>query len=159
MTIVRKYRSDDKQRLHSLAMQNYATLMPEGRSDESAAVGAAVYFEHILQMQESGKGFVFVAEDNGSLQGFVCLLAPVNPVEGGSNEAPYGFMSDLFVVPERRRRGIATMLNSRVEKQMQALGIAQLALRVTANNAVAREFYRRASYSEQFVVMSKKISR
>jgi len=159
VVIVREYRVEDKPLLHSLAIQNYASLMPEGPSVETTADGAEVYFEHILQMQGSGKGFVFVAEKNDDLLGFVCLLAPVNPVEGGSDEAPYGFMSDLYVVPEDRKQGIATLLNAQVEKQMLALGITQLALRVAANNTTAREFYRRTSYSEQFVVMSKKISR
>ena len=157
MTIVREYRVEDKQRLHMLAMQNYATLMPESQSEESPDDGSETYFQHILQMQLGGKGFIYVAEENDSLLGFVCLLAPVNPVEGGSNEAPYGFMSDLFVVPERRRQGIATMLNAQVEKQMRALGIAQLALRVAASNVTARDFYRREDYCEQFVVMSKQI--
>jgi ribosomal protein S18 acetylase RimI-like enzyme len=157
VTIVREYRAEDKQRLRMLAMQNYATLVSESQSAESPADGSEIYFEHILQMQLDGKGFIYVAEENGSLSGFVCLLAPVNPVEGGSNEAPYGFMSDLFVVPERRRQGIATLLNAQVEKQMRALGITQLALRVAANNVTARDFYRREDYCEQFVVMSKQI--
>jgi len=157
VTIVREYRVEDKQRLRMLAMQNYATLMPESQSVESPADGSESYFEHILQMQLGGKGFIYVAEENDSLSGFVCLLAPVNPVEGGSNEAPYGFMSDLFVVPERRRQGIATLLNAQVEKQMRSLGITQLALRVAASNVTARDFYRREDYCEQFVVMSKQI--
>jgi GNAT superfamily N-acetyltransferase len=159
VTIIREYRVEDKQCLHSLAMQNHATLTSEGQAVESSTDDAEVYFEHILQIQGGGKGFVFVAEENDSLLGFVCLLAPVNPVEGGSDEASYGFMSDLFVVPDRRKQGIATLLNAQVEKQMRVLGITQLALRVAAKNAAAREFYRREDYSERFIVMSKQIRR
>lgn len=157
MTIVREYRPEDKQALRALAMQNYAALLPAGQSFDAEAREVRAYFEHILNIQDSGKGFVFVAEDNDSLLGFVCLLAPVNPVESGSDEAAYGFMSDLFVVPKRRRQGIATLLNAQVEKQMRTMGLDQLALRVVAGNAEAREFYHRENYNEQFVVLSKSI--
>lgn len=158
MTTVRPYEPRDDQKLRDIAIQNYTEQFQDVRSTDSGDPALQAYLAHIIQIQESGKGVILIAERENRLVGFVCLLGPdVTAAENGS-ESAYAFMSDLFVIPECRNQGVGSLLTQRLEDQARVMGATNIALRVTAENEGSRHFYIKEQYQEEFVVMSKGLS-
>jgi GNAT superfamily N-acetyltransferase len=157
MPQIRQYQNSDRDQMFELAQENYAALTPASKPVD--VTQARTYFEHIINIPNSGSGQLLVAEDGGQLLGFVCLLGPLAATEHEEDGEPYAFMSDLFVRESHRCQGIGGSLVSRVEDLACDMGIGKLALRVAADDPIARRFYSRHHYDEKFVVMSKDIRR
>lgn len=149
MTTVRKYEPRDEKKLRIVAIQNYAEQRQEARSIDPEDPAVLAYLQHIIQIQESGKGVILVAEQKKRLVGFICLLEPDNST---------AFMSDLFVIPEYRNKGVGSLLTQMIEEQARAMGADYVALRVAADSTGSRGFYAKNQYQEKFVVMSKALS-
>ncbi len=158
MTIVRKYESRDEQQLRVVAIQNYVEQLREDRSADAEDPAVHAYLEHIVQMQESGKGVILIAEQEKKVIGFVCLSGPASTTADKGNEGAFAFMSDLFVVPEHRNEGVGSLLVQKIEERARAMGADNVALRVAVDNAGSRHFYMKNQYQEKFVVMSKGLS-
>jgi GNAT superfamily N-acetyltransferase len=157
MLQIRQYQSSDRDQLFELAQENFAALTSTAKPLDAAQV--RTYFDHIINIPNSGSGQLLVAEDGGQLFGFVCLLGPLAANEQEEDSEPYAFMSDLFVHKSRRRQGIGGALVSRAEELARDMGIGKLALRVAADEPIARRFYKRHHYEEKFVVLSKDVRR
>lgn len=155
MTNVRCYESGEAQQLRDLAAVSYAEQYGIAGTADSNDPEQQAYVSHILQIQESGKGSVLVAVQDGSLIGFVCLLKPETTAAENGSEDAYAYMSDLYVVPEHRKKGAGSLLVREGEARACEMGATRIALRVAADNEVARRFYGKAEYQEKFVVMSK----
>ena len=105
--------------------------------------------EHVMDSQENA---VFVAEDaEGRVLGYA--------VAGGATTmltpAPFGFLYDLWVAPEARRRGVARRLAEHVAAWCRARGFRRMKLEVGAGNATARALYASLGFSEERVFMGK----
>ncbi len=87
----------------------------------------------ILAPDGLAEGRTYVAEEDGSVVGFATWAETDGTLE----------LEDLFVDPDRRRRGIATALVSRIVEVLRARGVP--CLEVTANPH-AQEFYRAAGF-------------
>ena len=87
----------------------------------------------ILGPEGLADGRTYVAEEDGSVVGFATWAQADGTIE----------LEDLFVDPDRRRRGIATALVSHVVDVLRARGVR--CLEVTANPH-AEEFYRAAGF-------------
>jgi ribosomal protein S18 acetylase RimI-like enzyme len=59
-----------------------------------------------------------------------------------------GSMARLAVDPQYRRRGIAAMLVTQVEKELRALGAVRIAANVLAKNAGGRAFWSSSGYDQ-----------
>jgi ribosomal protein S18 acetylase RimI-like enzyme len=154
---IRQYQEGDRDQLYELVRNNFSEFISVGGRADTAHERA--YFEHIVNIQNSGKGRVLVAADKARLLGFVCLLGPIVPTEQDDDSEPYAFMSDLYVHQSARCRGVGSSLVVGAEHLAGGMGIGKLALRVAANNDTARRFYDRHHYQEKFVVLSKEIRR
>ena len=89
---------------------------------------------------------LLVAEAEGELVGAV--MAGFDGVRG--------WIYHLAVLPEFRRRGIATALVREAEEGLAGLGCPKINLQVRAENADVVEFYRAAGYEvEERVSMGK----
>jgi ribosomal protein S18 acetylase RimI-like enzyme len=110
-------------------------------------------FEPIDQDKELGQieqilasEVAFVAEDeNGTPVGFALAKR---------HSSGFGTLTDLFVVPEVRRAGIATQLVREVVAALRELGLAHIDLDVQAANAVARSVYTRWGLRDEVIVMT-----
>jgi ribosomal protein S18 acetylase RimI-like enzyme len=158
MTTVRPYESADERQFRGIALQNYAEQLPDGRSPGPDDPAARAYLEHIMQIHESGKGVILIAERRVGLIGFVCLLWPDGTAVDNRGEGAYAFMSDLFIVPQYRNEGVGSLLTQALERQAREMGASHVALRVAADNTGSRRFYKETGYQEKFVVMSKGFS-
>jgi ribosomal-protein-alanine N-acetyltransferase len=89
---------------------------------------------------ETKKARVVVAEEGDTMVGFVILHIEED------EEGRTGYIVTLDVAPEQRRRGIAGVLMSEVERQARMDGCAVLVLHVFTGNEAAIRFYTSARY-------------
>lgn len=158
MTTVRLYEPQDEQPLRDIASLNYTEQFQDIRPTGQGEPALQEYLAHTIQTQESGLGIILLAEQKDRLIGFVCLLRPDNNAVENAAESAYAFMSDLFVIPEYRHQGVGSQLTRKLEEQARVMGATRIALRVTAENVGAHQFYKNEQYQEKFVVMSKELS-
>jgi GNAT superfamily N-acetyltransferase len=88
-----------------------------------------------LEPEGLAEGRTYVAEEEGALVGFATWIQAGDIFE----------LEDLFVTPERMRRGIATALVTRIAQVLRARGVERL--EVTANPHALR-FYRAAGFTD-----------
>jgi len=90
-----------------------------------------------------GQSVVWIAEDHdGAAIGFVQLF----PTFSSILVAPMYVLSDLFVTPAARRRGVgARLLNAAVETA-RAAGAARLELETGVNNVEAQRLYEKLGW-------------
>ncbi len=100
-------------------------------------------------------GGVLVARLDGELAGFATFA-----VEDGSFalDASRGVLSNLYVRPERRRRGVGTALLEAVETRLAERGVDVLRLEAMAENEAARRFYRANGYEPHRVTMERPLT-
>jgi GNAT superfamily N-acetyltransferase len=89
-------------------------------------------------------GLAFVAEDDGMPVGFALAR------HTGSR---LGRLTDLYVVPDARRGGVAAALVHAVVEALAVQGVEHLDLEVQAANAGARAVYHRWGFGEDIVVL------
>ena len=84
------------------------------------------------------ESIVLVAEnDGGAAVGFVQLY----PTFSSILAAPMSVLSDLFVVPEVRRRGVGTLLLQSAMETARAAGVDRLELTTAIANVSAQRLY------------------
>jgi ribosomal protein S18 acetylase RimI-like enzyme len=82
---------------------------------------------------------VLLAENDGE---------PVGYVFGELDLQGYAHVNIVYVVPERRRQGVATALLTAFGERARAQGIEHLTLDVATRNEVGREAWRRLGFTE-----------
>ncbi len=85
-------------------------------------------------------------------------LCSVRVVPFLSEDRPYAEVTELFVRPEQRRRGIARALMARAEAVALLKGATDVFLMTGFKNATAQAFYRATGYGDYALAMRKKLS-
>jgi len=104
-------------------------------------------------------GAVFVAkEDNRSIKGFII----VSVSKFDSKYLPefgsmIGKITDVYVVPESRREGLAMTLYSKAEEWLIDSGVSFIELDVLKQNTLAECFWGRCGFESLSTLMYKKI--
>jgi ribosomal protein S18 acetylase RimI-like enzyme len=94
---------------------------------------------------------VFLAEVKGEAVGFASLrLVPFL-----SGDAPRAELTELYVDPAYRRRGIGRELVQQVEALAMEHGAAELVLLTGLQNQEAQAFYRKLGYREAALAMDR----
>lgn len=91
---------------------------------------------------------VFVAEEEGQLIGVI--VASIRVQNAFFETRRYGYVSDLMVVSEMRRRGLGRLLWERAALWFRSLGIEVVRLHVATRSPEARAFWRAAG-AEDFL--------
>src|SRR5262249_52505105 len=121
--------------------RQFEPLMP--RPEEAADP----YLADMLEQCAASDGRVFVAEQDGVIAGFVCLMAKVGPDYDDSLE-PYAYISDLVVRVAYRGQGIGRRLMAAAEAAARAAGTKRLKVGVLRANTRAFDFYRTGGFRE-----------
>jgi ribosomal protein S18 acetylase RimI-like enzyme len=87
-------------------------------------------------------GIAFVADRDGGVAGFAL---------GRRTGTRLGYLSDVYVVPEARREGIASALVDAVVAELASRGAEFVDLEVQAGNVDARAVYKRWGFHETLV--------
>jgi GNAT superfamily N-acetyltransferase len=94
---------------------------------------------------------VYVAELDGAVCGFVSLrLTPYL-----DQDAPYAEITEVYVAPEARRKGVAQALMTFAESQAARFGATSVHLVTGADNLDAQAFYKAAGYENLYVGFEK----
>lgn len=117
---------------------------------------ADAYLADMLKRCTASRGRVFVAEQNGAIAGFVCLMAKVEADLDESLE-PYSYVSDLLVRAAYRGRGIGRQLMAAAEAAAREAQTARLKVGVLAANKGAYEFYRTGGFREYAIQLVKNL--
>ncbi|WP_132060364.1 GNAT family N-acetyltransferase [Halorussus amylolyticus] len=96
---------------------------------------------------------LLVARGDESIAGFVTF-----GLESGAYEqdTTRGLVQNIYVVPDRRGKGIGSALLAAAEESLTDAGAEVVALDVMADNADARRFYRRHDYRPHRTEMEKR---
>ena len=96
-----------------------------------------------------------LAELDGQLVGFAC----VRVVPCVLYAEPYAELTELYVEPAYRRRGVGRALIARAEALVRERGAADLIIMTGVGNAVAQALYRSAGYETYAVALNRKLTR
>lgn len=93
----------------------------------------------------------YIVEVDGTMAGFACLRL-VPHLQG---DAPYAELTDLYVDPPFRRRGVARALMTEVEAVAQAAGADEIVVITGFENDVAQDAYHAQGYARWAQAMRK----
>lgn len=115
------------------------------------------YLENLQQQCLQYSGQILVAEINGILSGYVCVLcsAPAaDPADGVSIEAR---VVDLIVAPKARGLGIGRLLLNEAERRAIEAGAKWLRVAVFAWNKAALSMYESMGYSAHEITLERQL--
>jgi [ribosomal protein S18]-alanine N-acetyltransferase len=92
---------------------------------------------YVAELKNEGVSFFYLARDKGrQIVGFCSFWRVLDELH----------INNLAVVPELRRRGVATALLRRVMEEAARFGIRRTMLEVRRSNTAARELYERFGF-------------
>lgn len=107
-----------------------------------------VHVDHVVELGEIREivdaGLAFLAEDAGRPLG-IALARRTGPA--------LGRLTDLYVVPDARRSGVAAELVRALVEALATDGVQHLDLEVVSTNAVARSVYQRWGFVEDAITL------
>ena len=116
------------------------TLMKNFRSDE-AMLGEALG----LFVDRPDYGFVWLAYEDDIPVACVSVAFAISTEMGGLSAQ----LNDLFVMPDRRRRGIGSALLATLHGRLDQLGVARIDAAVPEDHGL-RGFFRARDYRDRF---------
>jgi len=114
------------------------------------------YWESIRARCAEANGRVFVAEQDGTVVGFVAVLAAQRFTELDDPPGTYAFVTDVVIQASHRGRGIGRQLLQHAEAFARGAGATELRIGVLAENTVARRLYRSAGFVPHLEVFVKR---
>ena len=93
-------------------------------------------------------GLAFVAEENETIEGFALARR---------KRGTHGVLTDLYVRPEARRKGVATALTTAVAGALAEMGATHVTLSVDVGNAPARAAYASWGFREEHLTLVSEI--
>lgn len=108
---------------------------------EEGALAADVVRRALLE----GSEIVIVAQEEGEIAGFACGQVCAS----FCYPRPFGELTELYVDPAHRRKGIATELVGAAEEEMRKRGADCVRLLTGSGNRAARALYERCGYAPE----------
>ena len=118
---------------------------------------ADAYCEQMLSHCREAVGRVFVAEQNGTVVGFVAVVAREPFTSLDDPPGTYALVTDLAVLSNNRNRGIGRRLLEQAENFARAEGAAELRIGVLTQNTAARQLYLDAAFVPHLEILAKRL--
>lgn len=127
-----------------------------GRWDaKDAAKLAEKEFQHVLPKGLTTKDhYFFTIRDETKRKKIGSIWFQANK---DRPEHPYGYLWDLLVYEEYRRRGFASEAMDELEKESRRMGLEKIRLNVFSHNLPAISLYEKLGYTPTNFFMSKKL--
>jgi len=132
--------------------QNYHRGIEPSWPDGDAIVGD--YMAYLDAECAVHNGCIIMALGGEEALGFVCVVAATRG-ESPDDPTPFAWIHDLYVKPEHRRRGVASMLMAEAERFAHGEGAKWLRLGVLDRNEQARRFYVRHGFRDYTHILTK----
>jgi ribosomal protein S18 acetylase RimI-like enzyme len=116
---------------------------------------ASEYLRYLRDECTAYDGGIFVAEDTGSLAGFLCVVS--NRLGAPDHPDRHAFVQDVFVAREYRRRGIARRLMDAAEAFAAERRVGEIRLAVLERNIGARGLYEALGFRGYARVLTKRM--
>jgi ribosomal protein S18 acetylase RimI-like enzyme len=135
---IRRAEAADLETLHEL----YRAFFDEQTPPEYYGVELERELAEVDEIRESG--MAFVAEEEGSIVGFALARR---------RDGTRGLLSDIYVRPEARRKGVATALAVAATDALKVTGATHVTLSVDPANAAARAAYAAWGFRDQALTL------
>jgi ribosomal protein S18 acetylase RimI-like enzyme len=132
--------------------QNFHRHIEPSWPDGDAIVGA--YVTHLETECAAHNGCIIMAQCGTLAVGFVCVVATTRG-ESPDDPTPFAWIHDIYVKPQHRGTGVASMLMAEAERFARGAGAQLLRLGVLDGNERARRFYARQGFREYTHVLTK----
>ena len=150
---IRQATPDDYEQLKELKLKAKASERRYNKSLKPMRQSRETYLAYLESDLESKDRAIFIAIERGEPVGIITgRIYRTLPVKVHRR---YGHMSNLFVQPPHRKKGIGTALFSEVLKWFRDNGIKDVRLGVYAKNASARDLFRKFKFREYVIEMKK----
>lgn len=107
-------------------------------------------------LHKEDKNQILVAELDGKLIGYTISRKQVDfPLE---TTYKWAVITDLFIHPEHRRKGIATELLQRNIQYLKSSGVTHVRINVLQNNKVAISLYHKFGFEDHTLTLQKRTS-
>lgn len=107
----------------------------------------------LMSLFSEGDGYYLVYAENNVIKGWLGLTSTFNFYDGER----VGMISEVYVIPEYRRKGIAKQLCIEGIKNLKEQGLHKVQLNVFAGNG-AKQLYQQLGFQEVSVLMEKKMN-
>lgn len=154
--VIREYTEDDVSAVKQciVELQNFHGLIDPHRL-ESMSI-ANEYLEKLLKKCSKEQGKILVVEINQTVVGMIAVM-----IEEEMNMyrrlKRHAIITDLFILPEYRGRGISKDLLKAAEKYAAHKGLKVIEASVLLNNGKALRSYTRNGFEEMEIILRKKI--
>lgn len=151
--LVRPYHPGDVPFMMQGAASNAWDLVPGPERTPDAWMRAAGFsYGNLMTMLRQPGGTALVLEDAGRPVAFILLSIGPDSYTG----QVYGYLGDIFVAPEHRRRGLSLLLHQEAERYFRQQGVRQGKLWIGAENQAALESAKKAGFEPEGYVLRKR---
>jgi ribosomal protein S18 acetylase RimI-like enzyme len=140
--VIRRATQDDREALHEL----YRAFFTESPNYEWYGVSIEQELSEVDEIL--GNGLAFIADEDGAAVGFALARR---------KEGTHGELTDLYVRPDARLRGVATALMNAAADALRETGATHVTLSVDVTNSAARAVYAAWGFQQQFFVLGSNI--
>jgi ribosomal protein S18 acetylase RimI-like enzyme len=158
--IIRPYRESDRAAVVAaeIELQEYERTLTDTRLPGAAVMDT--YFDRLQQQVAAQSGAILVAEEDGRFLGVVaCVVVQDDVVQETPDSNVHGYITDIYVVPERRSSGLAQALLRAAEAHLATTGISRMRINFLAANAMARRAYEKYGFEPYEVMYEKRLAR
>lgn len=157
--VIRAYRETDRAAVIAaeIDLQEYERTLHDTRLPGAAVMEA--YFDRLQQVVAAQSGAILIAEDGGRFLGLVaCIVARDDEVQETADSNVHGYITDIYVVPDRRGSGLAPALLGAAEDHLASTGISRVRINVLAANVIARRAYEKYGFEPYEVMYEKRLA-
>lgn len=152
---IRQATPGDYEQLKELKLKAKASERKFNKSLKPMRQSGKTYLAYLESDLKSEDRAVFIAIERGRPVGMITgRIYKTLPVK---THRRHGHMSNLFVEPAHRKKGIGTALFGEVLKWFRDSGIKDVHLGVYAKNTAAREMFRKLKFREYAIEMKTRL--
>jgi len=158
--VIRPYRETDRAAVIAaeIDLQEYEHTLHDTRLPGAAVMEA--YFDRLQQEVAAQSGAILIAENGGRFLGLVaCVVVQDDLVQEAADSNVHGYITDIYVVPDRRGSGLAQALLRAAEDHLAPTGVSRVRINVLAGNAMARRAYEKYGFEPYEVMYEKRLRR
>ncbi len=152
---IREGTSSDRERFWKATMETAWNDVPQDERVRLDRTDFESYFRRIAAPYlEDFRNQMFIAEgETGGFLGHILL----GQSSAFYSSEPYGFIYDIYVTEQARRKGVAKHLLEFAFNRFKGQGLFKVKLEVAENNEGARSLYKMMGFKQERIVMGRQL--